>query len=113
MPDQGRIDLPKKKDSSSTINLRGPKPELELPDRLKVKLGSPNPLRVGDLEFSPVGIEQSKIRYTIQTKTARDIRTLPGEALLLHFRVKNLSSDLAYCPTDPVFDRYYRHGPAK
>ena len=107
IPDFGDENRPKKRDPSATINLRGPKPELELPDRLKVKLAPAAPLRVGDLEVTPLGIEQRRIRYHVQTATGSEPHTFAQEALVLQLRLKNVSSDWVFSPTDPLFDRYY------
>src|SRR5260221_12183774 len=99
--------FPKKKENSSTINIIGPKPETELPDHLKIKLGSSSPLRVGDLEVTPVRIEQARPRYYLQSAKGSEPHTFSADALVLHLRLRNVSSVWTFSPTDPLFDRYY------
>ena len=83
-----------------------PSPDAELPDKLKVRLGST--IRIGDLEVTPEKIELGKLRqYTVLQNNQVNPQTLGGTALIMHLRLKNVSTNIDFCPTDPFFDRYY------
>jgi hypothetical protein len=78
-----------------------------LPDSLLVKLG--DTLRVGDLEVTPEKIEQGPITIHSVSPAGLDaVASQPkGEALVLHLKIRNRSSDIYFHPTDPVFNRYH------
>jgi len=77
-------------------------PDAPLPDRLKIDLK--HSLRLGDVEVTPLRVEWSplKIRHPDLTED------LLGEALVLHLKLKNVSQDVAFSPTDPYFDRQWK-----
>ena len=105
MGDVGRVDLPRKKDGSQTFKM--PPPDTPLPDHLKVQLGA-GPLTVGDLEITPFLIEQGRFKFHSVLKNGQDeARTTGKEGLILHLRLKNVSSQWAFCPTDPLFERSF------
>src|SRR5262249_13401956 len=56
---------------------------------------------------TPIGIEQRPIRYHVETASGSETRAFPQDGLVLHLRLKNVSSDWVFSPTDPLFDRYY------
>jgi hypothetical protein len=80
-----------------------PKPSTPLPDGLKVHLGKT--LELGELEVTPLRIEQGSIEMT--EKGATMTERVEG-AWKLYLRFKNLSPDLAYYPMDRYFTRYWR-----
>jgi hypothetical protein len=90
-----------------------PPVDAPLPDGLMVRLGQT--LRVGDLEVTPERVEVGRIKmHTVMQDGESNVSDL-GEALILHLRVRNVSSGVWFHPTDPVFDRLYdrRQGSAK
>ena len=75
-------------------------PTMDLPDKLKVALG--NTIRIGDLEVTPTRVEQKNIRYLYPNpNTAPNDSSKPS--LVLHLQLKNVSDNVAFKPTDPVF----------
>jgi hypothetical protein len=91
-----------------------PAVDAPLPASLLVRLGES--LRVGDMEVTPERIEQGRATVHTVTQDNQDSLTqLPGESLVLHLKVRNCSGDIYFCPTDPVFNRYYdrRSGSSK
>jgi hypothetical protein len=83
-----------------------PNPDADMPDKLKVNLK--DTLRIGQLEVTPERVEQGKIKErTVMQSNQVNVQQLGGEALILHLRIKNVSSDVEVCPTDPFFDRLY------
>ncbi|MFL5340725.1 MAG: hypothetical protein ACJ8F7_11290 [Gemmataceae bacterium] len=102
--DVGRVDLPRKKDGSQTFKM--PPPDTPLPERLKVKLGGT--VTVGDLQVTPMRIEEGKFTYYSVARTGQAAPHLTGkEGLILHLRLKNISPQWAFCPTDPLFERSF------
>jgi hypothetical protein len=80
-------------------------PETNLPPRLQVALGGQ--LRVGDLEVQPQKVERRKI--TICSENSRVSPSVtPNDALVLTLRLRNVSSDVFFTPTDPIFDRQWK-----
>lgn len=78
-------------------------PESPLPARLQVSLGQS--IRLGDLEITPLAVE---LRHLKITQPGMDPETTPEPALVLRLRLKNLSSDMVFSPTDPYFDRRWK-----
>ena len=76
-----------------------------LPGSLRVGLGKT--IGIGQLEIEPVAVESRTLAIVQESKvagqSARNATSNP--ALVLHLRVKNTSSDLAFCPLDPAFNR--------
>ena len=104
MGDVGRVDLPRKKGRRPDLQVA--RAETPLPDRLKVKLGGS--VRVGDLEVTPMRIEQSRFKFFDVSKNDQVQAHVTGkDGLILQLRLKNLSADWVFCPTDPLFDRSY------
>jgi hypothetical protein len=95
---------PHKQTSERTIRM--PSPDQPLPDKLKVRLG--NTLRIGDLEVTPLRVDEGPFQYTTVFESgATETKPAPSSALSLQVRLKNLSSDVVFHPTDPFFDRQY------
>jgi phage FluMu protein Com len=72
-----------------------------LPAKLLLTLGQT--LQMGDLEVQPLDVEQKRVRLM-----TRNDRFQPSDAteesLVLHVRMKNISPDVVFRPTDPTFD---------
>lgn len=95
---------PLKQTSERTLKL--PSPDQPLPDKLKVPLGQT--LRIGDLEVSPLKIEEGRFQFTVVYENgATEVKTSPHPGLILRVRLRNVSADVVFCPTDPFFDRQY------
>ena len=106
IPDPVGMYEPAKRHQFTRVLEKMPSPDARLPDSLKVNLGAT--LRVGDLEVTPERVEQGKLReHTVAKNNQTSVQQLSGEALILHLRLKNVSSSLEFHPTDPYFDRYY------
>lgn len=93
---------PAKRGTSSVLETISP--ETKLPPRLQVALGQQ--LHIGDLEIQPQKVERRKItigseRNNVQPETGND-------ALVLTLRLRNVSQDVYFTPTDPVFDRQWK-----
>jgi hypothetical protein len=114
IPDiRGQFDPAVRRQFSTTLP-KMPNPDANMPDKLKVKLK--DTLRIGDLEVTPERVEQGKLKErTVAQNNQVNLQQLSGEALILHLRIKNVSSEIEVCPTDPFFDRLYnpRQGSAK
>jgi len=95
---------PNKQTSERKVTL--PPTDQKLPEKLKVQLGET--LRIGDLEVRPLRIEENQFQFTIVYESgAVETRKSPHAALILHARLKNVSQDVVFHPTDPFFDRQY------
>ena len=64
-------------------------------------------LDVGDLEVTPLRIEQGRLKIFSINKENQIAATITGEALTLVIRIRNRSASLAICPTDPMYDRSF------
>jgi hypothetical protein len=84
--------------------LRLPDPTQPLPPRLLTALG--RPLTVGAIEVTPLKIEYRPWAAFKKPKNRDELEKVPvPETLVLHLRLKNVSPDLTFYPTDPYFDR--------
>lgn len=83
-------------------------PETPLPNSLVTQLG--RPIVLGDLEITPLKIEQGPITGYRLAKgmTKPESRTTKGDGLVLTLRLRNRSEDVSFHPTDPYFDRQPR-----
>ncbi len=86
---------------------RLPPVDAPLPPGLIVRLGET--LTVGDLEVTPEAVEQRRIdiRTVFQSGEVSSTRAT-RESLVMRLRLKNLSRDIWFHPTDPAFDRRYQ-----
>jgi hypothetical protein len=75
-------------------------PDIALPAKLRVGLGQT--LRVGDLEVTPLRVEQTKIRFL---NPGGGTDTPRNASLVLHLEMRNISQDVWFKPTDPEFLR--------
>lgn len=87
--------------------------KVELPPHLVVKLN--DTLTVGDVAVTPTRVERKVVSiYTDgfeKPEPVRDKNTLEEcPSLVLHLRVKNLSSQYAFAPLDAYFDRRHDEG---
>jgi hypothetical protein len=91
----------KKTGKQSAVPSERFKPTIPLPARLITRLGQP--LTVGDVQVTPEKVELKKVRIL-----SAGGQTEPGrkESLVLELRMKNVSKDLVFSPTDRYFDRY-------
>jgi hypothetical protein len=94
LPDQGDNKGATHGKGSSSLD-RMPKPDLDLPARLKVELG--HSLRIGDIEVTPLKIERRSIQFGDDPTKQ--------ETLALEVKLRNISDDVYFKPLDPYFDR--------
>ena len=76
------------------------RPDTPLPHKLRTRLGQT--IRVGDLEATPLRVEQRRIRYRLRsggTDTAQE------HSLVLHLALRNASPDTVFTPMDRFFHR--------
>lgn len=66
--------------------------------------GKSPPLRIGDLEITPLRVERKRVRVLTENFTTRP-ELQPADSLVLHLKMKNLSSEYAFAPLDNYFDR--------
>jgi hypothetical protein len=92
--------------SQSFVYPRVP-PDRNLPAKLRVPLGSS--IRVGDLEVMPVKVEQRPVEFHSEDKGVRPSPSR-ADALVLTLRLRNVSADERFVPTDPAFIRLWRQG---
>jgi hypothetical protein len=78
-------------------------PDLELPGKLKVRLR--RSIALGDVEVTPLRVELRPIAILSPGLPAME----PAQpALVLQLRLKNISADTVFCPTDPYFERRWK-----
>lgn len=94
-----------KKDGKPVVRaIRLPPADQPLPDKLVTTLG--RPIRVGAIEVTPLSVEYRKWTAYTKEKGREDPKQVPiRDTLVLHVRLKNVSPDLTFYPTDPYFDR--------
>jgi hypothetical protein len=87
---------------SRTVPL--PPPDQNLPARLVTTLGQP--LQIGAIEVTPLSVEYRAWSGLTKVKNRAEPRKTPIKpTLVMHVRLKNVSPDLTFYPTDPYFDR--------
>jgi len=97
----------RKKVGKLTMPLDGP-----LPDNLKVGLNKT--VRIGQLEVTPLGVEQKLIRVFQRIGSGGNyapIQLGSTPTLVLRLRLKNTSNDIVFYPTDPAFNRRMNRDP--
>ncbi|MFN4257741.1 MAG: hypothetical protein ACK4RK_00455 [Gemmataceae bacterium] len=92
--------------SYSTVSWRWG-PELELPEKLQVELGKS--VIIGDLEVTPLKVEMRKIVYNYRSERYQPEES-ENPALVLHLKLKNISKDAIFHPTDPAYTKQWRAG---
>jgi hypothetical protein len=96
-----------KKGSSSSALPRVPVVnKVDLPANLIVKLK--DTLTIGDVAVTPLRVENKVVN--IFTDGFDRPEPLPHPCLVLHLRVKNLSSEFTFAPLDAYFDRRHDEG---
>lgn len=96
-----------KKGESSGALLRVPAVnKVELPSNLIVNLK--DTLTIGDVAVTPLSVEKKVVN--VFTEGFEKPEPLPHPSLILHLRIKNLSSDYAFAPLDAYFDRRHDEG---
>jgi hypothetical protein len=78
---------------------------MPLPDKLKVQLG--NSVVVGDLKVTPLEAEMRPIMFYYGSAKKPD--ESQSKTLVLLLELENISSDVAFCPLDPYFDRRFNN----
>ncbi|HEV3144459.1 MAG TPA: hypothetical protein VGZ47_11280 [Gemmataceae bacterium] len=109
VPDIGGEYPPANKGGPTKKVEKMPAPDLNLPNNLRVHLGTT--LRIGDLEVTPERIELKKVAVMEKLKGKTPAPMSSPECLVLKLRMKNVSADAWYYPTDPYFDRYFDKEP--
>jgi hypothetical protein len=111
-PDDGNQGRPSKVGAGTSTTLKRPEVDKPLPDSLRVDLG--NTLTIGKLEVTPLRVEQKRIKG-FQKNIGADVTSQEStsEGLLLYLRVKNISEDEQFCPTDPAFNRRWEPADAR
>lgn len=102
LPDIGENPGVQKMSPESSI-YRRVAPETALPDSLKVRLG--DSLRLGDLEVTPRSVSLRRIKYKTGNYEPEDSAR---ETLVMDLSLKNLSTEYAFHPTDPYFERRWQ-----
>jgi hypothetical protein len=95
----------RKGQQASNVMYQRWKVETPLPARLRVPLGGS--IQVGALEVSPERVERSKVVFCYDPPLYAP-QTSGTEALVLTLRLKNVSSDQTFYPTDRAFDAYWK-----
>jgi hypothetical protein len=92
------------KGAPQTRNIPLPPADQTLPAKLTTTLGKP--IRVGAIEVTPLSIEYRSWTAFTKGKNRPEPRKVNiKDTLVLHVRLKNVSPDLTFYPTDPYFDR--------
>jgi len=104
LPDQGDNKGATHGKGSSSMD-RMPRPDQDLPPKLKVELG--HSLRIGDVEVTPLKVEHRQIQF----QEGAVVDPTEQETLALELRFRNVSDDVYFKPLDPYFDRHW--SPAK
>src|SRR5438132_9486331 len=64
-------------------------------------------LQVGDLQVQPLKIERRKLTICSENRQVRPQETAQ-DALVLTLRLRNVSDNVLFTPTDPVFNRQWK-----
>ena len=100
----GEFQQKQSKGTPQTRNVPLPPPDQDLPAKLTTTLGKP--LRIGDIEVTPLSIEYRPWTAFTKVKNRPEPKKVAiKDTLVLHVRLRNVSSDLTFYPTDPYFDR--------
>lgn len=94
-----------KKDGKPVVRaIKLPPADQSLPDRLTTTLGKA--IRVGDIEVTPISIEYGPWTHFKKLKNREEPQKETFTSLVMRVKLRNLSTDLAFYPTDPYFDRH-------
>ena len=83
------------------------KADAPLPAHLVTALGKT--IRVGDLEVTPVSVEQKRVLFKDRTGRHQS-EMAQHESLVLSLQLKNVSKDVEFRPTDVYFDHKWKDG---
>jgi hypothetical protein len=90
-------------EKQGTISYERLQPDSPLPAKLQLDLGQS--ITLGDVEVTPLKVELRSIKIF----SAGLPPVEPDEpALALYLRLKNISQDCRFCPTDPYFERRWK-----
>jgi DNA-directed RNA polymerase subunit RPC12/RpoP len=95
-----------KHEKQGTIFYERLKPDLALPEKLKVALGQS--IQVGDVAVTPEKVELRRIKVR---HAGAAVQTSANDSLVLQLLLQNTSRDVVFCPSDPYFDRRWK-GPS-
>src|SRR5262245_9759703 len=102
----GEFQRKQAKGSAQTVTL--PPPDQDLPRKLVTSLG--RALTVGAVEVTPLSIEYRPwAAYTKEKNQGEAVKHPVRDTLVLRLRLRNVSPDLTFYPTDPYFDRRPKH----
>src|SRR5262249_29621392 len=96
------------KKGSGPRSFQMPAHDSPLPARVRVPLG--RPVELGDLEVLAERVEQKPITFLYRGRGRNPEPATDGDSLVLHLRLKNISRDVFFHPTDPYFDRRWIEG---
>lgn len=78
-----------------------------LPPHLITTLG--NPLQIGDLEVTPLRVEQKRVLFKYRLGSFKS-ELAPEESLVLQLQLKNISKNSEFRPVDLAFDHFWKDG---
>lgn len=97
-------DFQQKQTKTGAQSRKLPPPDQDLPAKLTTTLGQP--LRIGAIEVTPLSVEYRPWSGYVKQKNRTEPTEKPiAPTLVLHLRLKNVSQNLSFYPTDPYFDR--------
>jgi hypothetical protein len=100
----GQFQQKQAKGSPQSRSVPLPPPDQNLPGRLLTSLGKP--IQVGAIEVTPLAVEYRPWTAFTKIRNRYEPRKVPIKAtLVMHLRLRNVSPDLTFYPTDPYFDR--------
>jgi hypothetical protein len=110
IPDlMGEFQKDVKKDGKPVVRaIKLPPADQPLPEKLITSLG--RPITVGAIEVTPLSVEYRPWTAFTKMKTRPEVKKVAVKpTLVLHVRLRNVSPDLTFYPTDPYFDRNPKH----
>jgi hypothetical protein len=97
-------DFQQKQTKAGAQTKKLPPPDQNLPAKMLTTLGKP--IQIGAIEVTPLSIEYRPWMAFVREKNRPQPREVPIKStLVLRVRLKNISPDLTFFPTDPYFDR--------
>jgi hypothetical protein len=101
LPDDGDDNGVKKGAKRVTLNYRPEDITRPIPAARRVKLG--NTLRVGSVEVTPLRVTRERV--AVYVRGFKKATECMRDSLVLHMRLKNVSTDERFAPLDTFFDR--------
>ncbi|HEX4591605.1 MAG TPA: hypothetical protein VH120_16835 [Gemmataceae bacterium] len=100
----GEFQQKQTKGKQQVRSLTLPPADQDLPARMITSLG--RSIRIGAIEVTPLSVEYRPwVGYTKPRGRPETKKVAIRDTLVLHLRLKNVSRDLTFYPTDPYFDR--------